>query len=83
MDIEEQQSKPKNDISILKLIMSFRLLLQEESNEYYSAIKFIYEQINLMRLISFFSSCNVWKHVQWKKKFSDHAISVITARGVK
>ena len=42
MDIEEQQSKPQNDISILKLIMSFLLLLQEESNKYYSTIKFIY-----------------------------------------
>ena len=53
MDIEEQQSKPQNDISILKLIMSFLLLLQEESNKYYSAIKFIYEQINLMTLNKF------------------------------
>ena len=50
MDIEEPQSKPQNDISILKLIMSFLLLLQEESNKYYSAIKLIYEQINLMTL---------------------------------
>ena len=53
MDIEEQQNKPQNDISILKLIMSFLLLLQEESNKYYSAIKFIYEQINLMTLNKF------------------------------
>ena len=53
MDIEEQQSKPPNDISILRLIMSFLLLLQEESNKYYSAIKFIYEQINLMTLSKF------------------------------
>ena len=45
MNIEEQQSKPQNDISISKLIMLFLLLLQEESNKYYSAIKFIYEQI--------------------------------------
>ena len=52
MDIEEQ-SKPQNNISILKLIMSFLLLLQEESNKYYSAIKFIYEQINLMTLNKF------------------------------
>ena len=44
MVIEEQQSKRQNDISILKLIMSFLLLLQEESIKYYSAIKFIYEQ---------------------------------------
>ena len=53
MDIEEQQSKPQNDISILKLIMSFLLLLQEALNKYYSAIKFIYEQINLMTLNKF------------------------------
>ena len=53
MNIEEQQSKPQNDISILKLIMSFLLLLPEESNEYYSAIKFIYEQINLLTLNKF------------------------------
>ena len=53
MDIEEQQSKLQNDISILKLIMSFLLLLREESNKYYSAIKFIYEQINLMTLNKF------------------------------
>ena len=32
IDIEEQQSKRQNDISILKLIMAFLLLLQEESN---------------------------------------------------
>ena len=53
MDIEEQQSKPQNDISISKLIMSFLLLLQKESNRYYSAIKFIYEKINLMTLNKF------------------------------
>ena len=53
IDIEEQQSKRQNDISILKLIMSFLLLLQEESNKYSSAIKFIYEQINLMILNKF------------------------------
>ena len=53
MDIEEQQSKRQNDISILKLIMSFLLLLQEETNRYNSAIKFIYEQINLMTLNKF------------------------------
>ena len=53
VDIEEQQSKPQNHISILKLIMSFLLLLQEEFNKYYSAIKFIYEQINLMTLNKF------------------------------
>ena len=33
--------------------MSFLLLLQEESIKYYSAIKFIYEQINLMTLNKF------------------------------
>ena len=53
MDIEEQQCKLQNDISILKLIMSFLLLLQEESNKYYSAIKFICEQINLITLNNF------------------------------
>ena len=53
MDIEEQQSKRQNDISVLKLIMSFLLLLQEESNKYHGAIKFIYEQINLMTLNKF------------------------------
>ena len=53
MDIEELQSNPQNNISILKLIMSFLLLLQEESNKYYSAIEFIYEQINLMTVNKF------------------------------
>ena len=60
MDIEEQQNKPQNDISILKSIVSFLLLLQEESNKYYSAIKFIYEQINLMTLNKFNYSTEIY-----------------------
>ena len=32
MDTEQQQTKPQNMIFILKLVMSFLLLMQEESN---------------------------------------------------
>ena len=35
-------------IFILKLVMSFLLLVQEESNKHFNSIKFIYEQLNLM-----------------------------------
>ena len=49
MDTEQpQQTKPQNIIFILKLIMSFLLLVQEESNKHFNSIKFIYEQLNLM-----------------------------------
>ena len=35
-------------IFILKLVMSFLLLVQEELNKYFNSMKFIYEQLNLM-----------------------------------
>ena len=49
MDIEQQQTEPHNMIFQLKLVMSFLLLVQEESNKHFNLIKFIYEQLNLMR----------------------------------
>ena len=48
IDTEQHQTKPQNMISILKLVMSFLLLIQEESNKNFNSIKFIYEQLNLM-----------------------------------
>lgn len=48
LDPEEAQAKPQNMISVLKLISSFLLLVQNESLKYFNAIKFIYEQVNLM-----------------------------------
>ena len=48
MDTEQQQIKLQNMIFILKLVMSFLLLVQEESNKLFNSIKFIYEQLNLM-----------------------------------
>ena len=48
IDTEQQQTKPQNMIPILKLVMSFLLLIQEESNKHFNSIKFIYEQLNLM-----------------------------------
>ena len=41
MDQEQQQTKPQNMISILKLVMSFLLLVQEEANKHFNSIKFI------------------------------------------
>ena len=35
-------------VFILKLVMSFLQLVQEESNKHFNSIKFIYEQLNLM-----------------------------------
>ena len=35
-------------IPILKLVMSFLLLIQKESNKHFNFIKFLYEQLNLM-----------------------------------
>ena len=48
MDIERQQTKPQNMIFILKLVRSFLLLVQEESNKHFNSIKFLYEQLSLM-----------------------------------
>ena len=48
IDTEEHQTKPQNMILILKLVMSFLLLIQEESNKHFNSIKFIYEQLNLL-----------------------------------
>ena len=48
MDTEQQQTEPQNMIFILKLVMSFLLLVQQESNKHFNSIKFIYEQLNLM-----------------------------------
>ena len=48
MDTEQQQTKPQNMIFILKLVMPFLLLVQEESNKHFNSTKFIYEQLNLM-----------------------------------
>ena len=45
-DTEQQQTEPQNMIFILKLVMSFLLWVQEESNKYFNSIKFIYEQLN-------------------------------------
>ena len=41
MDMQ-QQTKPQNVISLLKLVMSSLVLLQEESNKDFNSIKFIY-----------------------------------------
>ena len=43
MDTEQQQSKPQNVIFILELLMSFLLLVQEDSNKHFNSTKFIYE----------------------------------------
>ena len=48
IDTEQHQTKPQNMIPMLKLVMSFLLLIQEESNKHFYSIKFIYEQLNLM-----------------------------------
>ena len=48
INTEQHQTKPQNMISILKLVMSFLLLIQEESNKHFNSIKFIYERLNLM-----------------------------------
>ena len=50
IDREQHQTKPQNMIPILKLVMSFLILIQEESNKHFNSIKFIYEQLNLMTL---------------------------------
>ena len=49
MDTEQQQSKFQNVIYILKLVISFVLMVPEESNKYFNSIKFTYEQLNLMK----------------------------------
>ena len=48
IDTEQHQTKLQNMIPILKLVMSFLLLIQGESNKHFNSIKFIYEQLNLM-----------------------------------
>ena len=48
IDTEQHQTKPQNMIPILKLVLSFLLLIQEETNKHFNSIKFIYEQLNLM-----------------------------------
>ena len=53
MDTEQQQTEPQNMIFILKLLMSFLLLVQEESNKHFNSTRFIYEQLNLMTLNKF------------------------------
>ena len=53
IDLQEQQTKPQNMISVLKLILSFLLLVQDESIKYFNTLKFIYEQISLMTMNKF------------------------------
>ena len=48
MDTEQQQIEHQNMIFILKSVMSFLLLLQEELNKHFNSIKSIYEQLKLM-----------------------------------
>ena len=48
IDTEQQQTKSQNVISILELVMSLALLVQEESNKHLNSIKFIYEELKLM-----------------------------------
>ena len=48
IDSEQRQTKPRNMIPILKLVMPFLLLIEVESNKHFNSIKFIYEQLNLM-----------------------------------
>ena len=48
MDTEQQQTEPQNMIFMLKLVMPFLLLGQEESNKHLNSIKFIYVLLNLM-----------------------------------
>ena len=48
INTEQHQTKPQNIILILKLVTSFLLLIQEETNKHSNSIKFIYEQLNLM-----------------------------------
>ena len=48
MDTEKQQTEHQNMIFMLKLVMLFLLLVQEESNKHFNSIKLIYEQLNLM-----------------------------------
>ena len=42
MKTEQQQTEPQNMLFMLKLVMSFLLLVQEESNKHFSSIKFIW-----------------------------------------
>ena len=45
MDTEQQKTEPQNMIFILKLVISFLLLVLEESNKHFNfdSFKFIYE----------------------------------------
>ncbi len=48
MDLKQRQTKTQNVISISKLVMSFLLVIQEESNKHFHAIKFPYGQLKFI-----------------------------------
>ena len=48
IDTEQHQTKRQNMIPMIKLVMSFLKMIQEESNKHFNCIKFIYEQLNLI-----------------------------------
>ena len=48
MDIRQRQIQPQYMIFISKLLLSFILLVQEESNKHFNSIKFTDEQLSLM-----------------------------------
>ena len=53
LDIQEYDSQQKTVTAILRLIISFLALLQDQSYEYFPALKFIQEQLHLMTLKKF------------------------------